>query len=122
MVVNGDFRWRKVRIRECTHCDADSTGEAFFCVKDGRPAHRTESKPELRALVAGTHVLSGFASHLVRLGKAGERSEHTAGPLLAGEAVTNTDAARLAMNLNLQLPTATRRGARRHRLTPCENA
>lgn len=102
-VVDGNpGRW-KIRIGKCPDGDAHAAALAFFGVEDGRPADRTEPESEPGALVAGTDVFGGGSEDLERPGEAGQGREDAAGSLLAGEAMANTDAPRLAFDLDAQL-------------------
>jgi len=103
-VVDRNLRRRKVGIIERSH--GDSHGPvlvAFLGVEHGRAADRAEAESEPRALVAGAHVLRRCAMDRVGRGEAGERREHAPRPPLAGEAMADADAQRLAVDLDTQL-------------------
>ena len=117
-VVDRRLRRRKARVRERTHRDAHKPGFALLRVEEIRAAHRTKPEDEARALIAGAHVFGRRACNLVGSGETGQCSEDAASSPLASEAMTNADTARLALNLNAQLPTRTDSTSLEHSLTP----
>jgi hypothetical protein len=106
-IVNGDTGRRKVRIGKRTHGDAHRIIASVFGVEDGSTADWTKSKGELGSLVADTHVLRCGAENVEWSVKAGQCSERTSRPSLAGKAVTNPNALRFAFDFNAQLSTGT---------------
>jgi hypothetical protein len=102
-VVDGNCRRWKVRVGKGTHCDADSAIFADFGVEDGSPTNGAKPEDELGTLVPDTDVFGGVPKDLEGCVETGQCREHTAGPLLAGEAVADANAAWLALNSNPQL-------------------
>src|SRR5580698_4663215 len=113
-IVDGPLRGWKLPVSEGAHGDAHGLGVAFLSVKDGRAANRAEPEGELRALIPDPNMLGGVAIDPERRSEACERRENAAGPALAGEAVADAHAARLALDLNAQLPAGTGCGPERH--------
>jgi hypothetical protein len=102
-VVDRDLRRRKRGIGKRPHGDTHRVVAALFGVEDGRPADRTEPEDESGALIADARVFSRSAEDLERSSEARQCGEDAAGPSLAGEAIADADASRLAFDLNAQL-------------------
>jgi hypothetical protein len=102
-VVDGNSRRWEVRVRKRTHSDTDSAIFADFRVEDGSPTNGAKPEDELGTLVSDTDVFGGVPKDLEGCVEAGQCREHTAGPLLAGEAVADANASWLALNSNPQL-------------------
>src|ERR1700733_5903412 len=113
-IVDGPLRGWKLPVSESAHGDAHGLSVAFFGVKDGRAANRAEPEGEPRALIPDPNMFGGVAIDPERCIKASERRENAAGSTLAGEAVADAHAARLALDLNAQLPAGTGCGSGRH--------
>jgi hypothetical protein len=106
-VVNRNlWRW-KLRIGERSHGDTDGLIVTDFGMKDGRTAHGAEPEEKLRSLIADAKILRGVTVHFERSSEAREGSENTACALLASKTIADADAARLAFDLNTQLPAGT---------------
>ena len=113
-VVDRNLRCRKIGIRKRADGHADSANLPFFGVKEISPADRTKPEPELRALIPCAYVFGSSTKDFVRRRKARQRREHAAGSSLAGEAMTNANAARSTFNFNAQLSAGARGGSGRH--------
>jgi hypothetical protein len=104
-VVDGNCRQWKVWVGKRTHSDTDSAIFANFGVEDGSSTNRAEPEDELGTLVPDTDVFGGVPKDLEGGVEAGQCREHTAGSLLAGEAVADANASWLTLNSNPQLST-----------------
>jgi hypothetical protein len=102
-VVDGNCGQWKVRVGKRTDSDTDSAIFANFGVEDGSSTNGAEPEDELGTLVPDTNVFGGVAKDLEGRVEAGQCGEHTAGPLLAGEAMADANASWLALNSNPQL-------------------
>jgi hypothetical protein len=114
-VVDGVVGRRKAGIGE--GADGDAHGRvlvAFFGVEQVGPADGAEAELESGAVVADADVLGCGADDLIGGGEGGERREDAAGPALAGNAVADADAERLALDLDAQLAAGTGRRSRTH--------
>src|SRR5580698_5352743 len=108
-VVDGNARGREGGIGEGPDGDRDT--HIFLAVlgmEEVRPADRAEAEGEPRALVAGANIFGRLAEDPIGRGEAGQGGEDAAGSPLAGQAMTDADAARLALNLDAQLAARTR--------------
>jgi hypothetical protein len=102
-------------ISSCTsRGNADTFQFALLGVKEVCSADGTEAEPELGALITGADVLSGLAEDPVWARKTCKCCEDAARPLLAGEAVADTDEAWITFNFDAELPTVTRSCSGRH--------
>jgi len=110
-VVNGNPRRRKAWIGKRADGDAHRLIVTLFAVEDSSPTNRAKPEDESGSLVPDTHVFGGRTEDFERSREAGQCREDTAGPLLAGEAVANADAAWFAFDLNAQLSAATCRSS-----------
>ena len=99
-VVYGDSWWWEVRVRKRSYGDTYAFALSFFRMEEIGTADRTEPENEPCTLVTCPHILSGGANDLERCGEARQCGEHTTGPLLAGEAVTDPDHLRFTFDLN----------------------
>src|SRR5262245_37626648 len=107
-VVNRYPRRWKSGVAERADSDADSPiFISHFGMEQIRAAHRAEAESELRALVAGTHILRCVTRHFIRWRESGEGREHTARAALAGETVANPNSARFTVNGDAELATFT---------------
>jgi len=103
-VVNGILGWREIGVGEGADGDADRAAIlALFRMKEIGPADRAEAETEFGALIAGADVFGGAAGHLIIGAEGCEGGEDAAGAALAGEAVADADAERLALDRYLQL-------------------
>ena len=64
-VVDGILRRWKAGVSESADGDGYSTFDTLFGVKQVRSANRTETKPEPCSLITRSHILGGYAGHLV---------------------------------------------------------
>jgi hypothetical protein len=102
-VVDGNlWRW-KLRIGKRSHGDTHGLVVADLSVEDSRTAHGAEPEQELRSLIADAEVFRGVTVHLERSREARERGEDAARATLASKTIADTNAARLAFDLNSQL-------------------
>src|SRR5262249_6312166 len=90
---------------------------------DGRPAGRTEMKGQGVAAFSHPRPRRGLArdGNLLTL-KARLVAHHGSGAALAGQAVTHRDARWLALDRQVQLPTAARGASAGHELSPIETS
>ena len=95
-VVDGNSRRWKARVSKSTYSDANILIVTVFSVEDGCPTAGAETEYDLGSLIPDTNVSGGAAEDFERSREAGQCCENTAGPLLAGEAVANANAAWLA--------------------------
>jgi hypothetical protein len=102
-VVDGNLRRWKFRIGERSHRDTNGRVVADLGVENSRTAHRTKPEQEPRSLIADAKILCGLAIYFERSREAREGSENTARASLASKTIADTDAARLAFDLNSQL-------------------
>jgi hypothetical protein len=102
-VVDGKSRGWKARVSKRTHGYADGLIVTVLGVEDGRPTNWAKPECEPCALIPDTNVFGGGAEDLEGSREARQGRKDTAGPLLAGEAMANANASRLAFDLNTQL-------------------
>src|SRR5262245_35013770 len=120
---NGDARRRESRVREVADGNHDGPREAVVLPVDGRPAGRTEMKGQGVAAFSHPRPRRGLArdGNLLTL-KARLVAHHGSGAALAGQAVTHRDARWLALDRQVQLPTAARGASAGHELSPIETS
>ena len=122
-VVDRILRRRKLGIGKRADRNADEgLLAAFLGVEQRGAADRAEAEREAAAMVADAHVFGRGAGDLVWCGVTGQRGEHAAGAALAGEAMADADAARLALNLDAQLAAGTGGGSRIHSVPLMQDA
>ena len=114
-VVNRILRRWEFGIGKGADRDADGGWlAAFFGMEHRTAADRAETKTESAAVVAGAHEFGCVTGNSVRRSERGQRSEHAACSLLAGQAVADADAERFVLNFNLQLAAEAGSGSGTH--------
>ena len=71
-----------------------------FSVEDSSPANWAEPEYERGSLISDANEFGGGTEDFERCRETGQCRKNTAGPLLAGEAVTYADASWFAFDLN----------------------
>jgi hypothetical protein len=92
-----------VWVSERAHGDAHRLIVTVLGVEDGSPTSRAEPEYKFGSLLSYANVFGGGAEDFERSGEARQCREDTAGPLLAGETVAETDSSRLTFDLNAEL-------------------
>jgi hypothetical protein len=102
----------KAGIGKRSNGHADTVCLAFLGVEEVRPADWAKPKPELGTVIAGADVFRSVAEYFVRGRKTRERCEDAAGPLLAGQAMTDAYNSRFSLDFDAKLPAVTGRCSR----------
>jgi len=99
-VVNRNLRHSEIRVCKRPNGNAHRRIVTVFRMKDSRPADRAEPEYKPASLISGTNVFGSGSGDLVGGGEARQCCEDTARSLLAREAMANSNAAWVALNLD----------------------